>query len=246
MRKLLAGCVLVFVLVAGFITLRATQAETTLFGASQVLERETVRIEVGGGIEGPAFSATISGEGVASPDPYRAEVEFQYETTEGVVEWTAIKTDQDRFLASPQMAKAMPSGKRWLRATDVPGAANVMIPHDYRSFLERAKDVEKLDDSVLRGQRATHYKGVIDSQEAIDDAEAPSKEFAETMISERPITIEAWLDEDDRPLRLAVRVHQTDGAVVNMHVDILEYGVRVDVQEPPAAQVAEQSELKQS
>lgn len=246
-RAVLAALVLLAVGCGGERAPTRPAAAPSLKEAGKLLERESARIQVSGEFktaEGPGLR--ISGSGVAGPDPYRAQVNFTYTTDEGVASWTAKKIGQERFLSSQELAALLPDNKQWLRASGVAGAPNVMVPYDYNDFLEGAKRVQRLESGEIRGQRVTHYHAEFDVHDAAEAATEASREFAQAMVGDQAMPVDVWLDGDGRPVRVQLAMRNKDGSSMTSRVDIVKWGVPVEVEPPPPALVAEESELSGS
>jgi hypothetical protein len=54
--------------------------------------------------------------------------------------------------------------------------------------------------------------------------------------------MKVWVGRDGLPLRVSVALRARDGSV-DMVADVLEYGVPVEAEPPPARRVIEESEL---
>jgi hypothetical protein len=228
---LLGGC-------GGSAERRAASAPS-LEDASRVLEKESVRVEVGHDYTLGSETVTMRGSGVAKPYPYRVQVEARQGNSEGVVEFEVRKIGQLRFFSSPQLAKAMPDGKRWVRATQTGGLPNVLVPRDHVDFLTNAGDLRRAS-AELRGQQVTHVRGRVDP----DAFGGEDGEAFKQLVAGHPVTIETWLDGRGRPLRIAMEWKDARGGVMKSYVDILEYGATVDVDIPAGEDVAEESELE--
>jgi hypothetical protein len=241
MRTLIALATVAGLLLGGCGGSEARQAASapSLKDASKVLEKESVRVEVGQDYTLGSESVTMRGNGLAKPYPYRVQVEARQENSEGVVEFELRKIGQLRFFSSPQLAKAIPDGKRWVRATQTGGLPNVLVPRDHVDFLTNARDLRRAS-AELRGQQVTHVRGRVDP----NDFEGEDGEAFQKLIGDNRLTIETWLDGQGRPLRIAMEWKDTRGGVMKSYVDILEYGPTVEVDTPAAADVAQESELE--
>jgi hypothetical protein len=57
------------------------------------------------------------------------------------------------------------------------------------------------------------------------------------------MSIDAYISEDGLPVRLRMWGGETDDNSFDMTTDIVEYGVPVEVEEPPSSQVIEEDEF---
>jgi hypothetical protein len=120
-----------------------------------------------------------------------------------------------------------------------------MTPTDFGDFLKHAGDVRDKGETTVNGTRVTHYAGTVSANELAEDTGGETAKRMRTLLAGKDIDlpIEAWVDERDRPVRIAVNVDAPDGSI-RMTTDILEYGVPIDVEAPPAAEVAEQGDVR--
>jgi hypothetical protein len=139
----------------------------------------------------------------------------------------------------------LPEGKRWVHLELGSSTPNAMTPSDFAEFLKNAGDVEDKGQGTINGKRVTHYAGTVSTNELAQDTGGETAKRMKALLAGQDIDlpIEAWIDEDNRPVRMAVNLEAKDGTV-KITTDILEYGVPVDVQAPPAAEVAERKDLR--
>jgi hypothetical protein len=140
---------------------------------------------------------------------------------------------------------SLPKGKTWVHADQsTPGMLNALVAVDYVDFHTHAIDVREQGTAVLRGQKVTIYSGAFDTAKWARETEGETaQQFAALAETNPRLPVKVWLDEEGRPARIATDIRSGDGGRTKAMVDILEWGVPVDVQPPPAAQIAEASEL---
>jgi len=97
-------------------------------------------------------------------------------------------------------------------------------------LIKSSTEVETLETEEIRGVPARHYRAHLDKKKLGDDASYLPKD----------VVIDAWIDEDGLVRR--VRVPQTDGAEPTI-IDLFDFGVEVDVEAPPAAEIVTEEEL---
>jgi hypothetical protein len=215
----------------------------TLDGSAKFLRTERVRLKIDMGFTVDGKDLTMSGTGVASPDPYAAKLELEQVTqVSGRTTFSLIKVGKRRWLASDDLRGRLPKGKRWIDETDVAGAPNALVPYDFLDFLTAAQHVKPAGKRELGGREVTILRGTVDMR-TLDVADADKLRDVLTDEAD-PVPVEAWVDADGRPWRVQTTIHTGGTAVMRSAVEIVEYGVPADIEPPPAAQVAEASDVR--
>lgn len=137
-----------------------------------------------------------------------------------------------------------------LRGSALGGSSDPTSP---LAALEAVGDVEETGEEDVRGEPTTRYEGTVDVADAIAGAPEATKELlASTLgasgLEQVPFT--AWIDGEGRLRRFTQELvipagEQTGGQEVTTSttLELFDYGVAVDVQAPPAAQVRDGSQL---
>ena len=119
----------------------------------------------------------------------------------------------------------------------------MLTPSQFARFLSEADDVSEVGEERIRGRMATHYQGTVDLEELFDEVGEESEERVERLLdgsSNAPdMGVDAYIAEDGLPVRLRMWVGESDYDWFDQTIDILEYGVPVDVQPPPDSRVIE-------
>ena len=151
-------------------------------------------------------------------------------------------------------------GKRWVRVnaaeTTPAGVGSVAAPTLQASpttslrYLDGAESVEKVGTEIVRQIRTTHYRMRIDVKRA---AEANEDDVGDALdqIGDLELDAEAWIDDQGRLRRFefTIPVGELPGATdaargrLTITQDLFEFGADVDVELPPADQIAELSDL---
>ena len=121
-----------------------------------------------------------------------------------------------------------------------------MTPTEFAEFLSETGDVSKKGQTVIRGQKVTEYAGTISAQKLAKRADA--QQLLKSLGgSDMDLPIQAWLDSSGRPVRMVMTVDAgANVGKMRSTMDVVGYGKPITVNAPPAAQTAEQSELKTS
>jgi hypothetical protein len=195
----------------------------------------------------PEGQMDVAGAGVSSADGTHVEMSARY-TLPGVMDDVPIDMrmrGDDMWMHSKMFASIMPAGKRWVHMRDTETPSESLTPTEYSRFLANADDVEVVDDdATVDGAPTTHYKGEVNVQEIADEIGGESEKRFERMLGNRdlPVPVEAWVGRDGLPVRIKVDYRQGDKHVT-ISADVLEYGVPVDVNPPPAAVTIEEAEF---
>jgi hypothetical protein len=128
-------------------------------------------------------------------------------------------------------------------------------------MIRGADNVVKFGDEKIRDVDTTHYQALVDLDKAISDAPSPEARDAMQKLGNlytvRKFPVDVWLDSDGRVRRFqeslssgVIRLPaglQTQGDPLAGHVtltyDLYDFGRPVDVELPPAGQVANLNEL---
>jgi hypothetical protein len=140
-------------------------------------------------------------------------------------------------------------------------------PSAYLAFLRRASDdIEEVGSDTIRGDATTHYAGTLDLaatldelpdevQDLVDDALPSEGAGSLGSIFEQlgldVVPFEVWIDDEGRMRKMAIVMDLTElfdqlggddmpagfGGEMQMELELHDYGVEVDVEAPPAADV---------
>ncbi|CAL9529410.1 hypothetical protein [Streptomyces sp. enrichment culture] len=135
---------------------------------------------------------------------------------------------------------AKAGGRHWIRygwgdladlggASGAPLAAQIRdaAPHRCLKLLLAGGDVRRVGTETVRGERTTHYRGTARTADGAAQ------------------TVDLWIDGDDLLVKKVEKVDQGDseGGAVTQTSYYDDYGVRVSVQPPPAADTRDFREL---
>ena len=179
-----------------------------------------------------------------------------------------LETVQDGdvgYVRLPAIDDQLPDGKTWVRGAtgDVKAGGfdfkelDSFTQNDPRDVLDALRgvsgDIETLGSEELRGVGTTHYRALLDSAQLVEEATARNSDAASVFdrlsqsgVAEVPLDI--WIDGNGLVRKLALDVDVTDatssqGGSVSLAFELWDYGERVEIDVPPAAQVAAASAL---
>ncbi|MFC9583837.1 LppX_LprAFG lipoprotein [Streptomyces yangpuensis] len=124
-------------------------------------------------------------------------------------------------------------------------------PADTADSLSAAKDLKKVGDETIDGQKTTHLSGTVsvDELRSRSAASAPeAKERQEKNIAAleaqgiKTLTMDLWIDENDQTKQVRTRGAGTSGPL-DVTVKFLDVNKPVEVTAPPAEQVIDLAEM---
>ncbi|MFC9127116.1 DUF1396 domain-containing protein [Streptomyces sp. NPDC057099] len=159
-----------------------------------------------------------------------------------------------------EMAKEM-DGKKWLKfdlsgseagkELDQMGSSGTsqaeQNPAAESAFLTGAEDVKKVGSEKVDGVETTHYSGTVtltDLRASLKDAKADTRKQREKSIKQYEklgvdkLTMDMWIDGDDHTKQFRMK-GDADKGPLDMTITFLDYNKPVDVQAPPAKEVAD-------
>jgi hypothetical protein len=111
-------------------------------------------------------------------------------------------------------------------------------------------DVERVSEEQVRGAQATHYRFTIDLERAAEAASEDSRAMISEQIDALGVTelpTDLWLDGEGRIVRQAYVLDLAgDAGEASTAIEFFDFGVAVDVQPPPDAEVTDFQDLLES
>ncbi len=191
----------------------------------------------------------VTGTGVASGDGSRALLDTKVTFAGDGPYDTGIRVlEDDIFYRFPYID--LPPGVRWVRFDGTTTVAETFMPPELVKFLASTRSSERVGPARIRGQAVTHYRGTVDLGELAGDSDTLTRSRYEALVGKDAYTagvkeglpVEGWLAEDGRPARIRFTApHAKD--TMDMTIDVLGYGVAVDVQPPPENAVITEKEF---
>ncbi|MGZ8766601.1 MAG: hypothetical protein ACXW2C_13015 [Acidimicrobiia bacterium] len=153
-------------------------------------------------------------------------------------------------------AAELADGKRWLKL-DVSGVAGMLgdsaissessNPVDGLEALRGvSSDVREIGTESVRGVETTHYRATLDLAKAIADTPADARDGARDLLDRagaRTIPVDVWLDAQGRVRKYTMQLDGASfgeaGSSVAVTYEFYDFGAPVDVNAPPADQVAD-------
>ncbi|MFB7170737.1 LppX_LprAFG lipoprotein [Streptomyces sp. NPDC056254] len=124
-------------------------------------------------------------------------------------------------------------------------------PADTADSLSAAKDLKKVGDETIDGQKTTHLTGTVSvdemrSRSAASTPEAKERQDKNLAALEaqgiKTLTMDLWIDENDQAKQVRTRGAGTSGPM-DITVKFLDVNKPVEVAVPPAEQVVDLAEM---
>ncbi len=203
---------------------------------------------------GPLLGGTVTGDlADTSPEDWKLD---------------AIVDGDVVYLRFPPLAKELPDGKTWIKGNakelsqsgtsglDQAGALSGMDARDVFSFLEGVSGtIEAVGSEDVRGVSTSHYRATLDptkltalvpadQQGSLGGIDEAAKQAGLT-----DLPIDVWVDADGRVRKLSIELDAkmpgSDASLqASLVVEVYDYGMPLDLELPPADQVADAATLK--
>jgi hypothetical protein len=226
----------------------------SLADAAGRIEGESMRMRFAMGATASDGTFSASGEGVVAADNSRGvmDMEMEIEGEPQPIRMEIRNINDEFWYRMPQVAGVMPKGKQWVHEVDSVTPAQTLTPSEWATFLAEADSVEKVGEARVRDQQTTHYRGMVDLEQLGDEIGGETKERLQRAIEQANpepgqkvgLPVEAWISEEGLPVRMSFKCGNEKESF-DMTMDVLEYGVPVEVEPPPPGKVIEQSEFEQ-
>ena len=234
--------------------------DAIVLAASKTNDAGTYKADITGKVEVAGQSVDMSGSGA-----------FDAAKKQGHMSYTATVNGQDLdmrmifafpvvYMYFPPGIAPLPGGKTWVKMdVDKLGRqegfdvgelmqAGTSDPSQGLDFLRGVSGVQAVGEEDVRGVATTHYTGVVDMQNlGAKDSELKAQldQFLEQSgISSIPV--EVWIDGDGFVRRMKQTLEGNDSGLqmnMTMTTDLYDFGTDVSVEEPPANDVVDYSEL---
>ncbi|GGY03852.1 LppX_LprAFG lipoprotein [Streptomyces djakartensis] len=181
----------------------------------------------------------------------------------GATEAVEIRlVDKAMYIGGADMAKQM-DGKSWMKFDlsktkagkdlDQMGTTSQaeQNPAAESGFLAGAKDVKEVGSEKVDGVETTHYTGTVtlkDLRASLKDEKAAVREQREKSIKQYEklgvdkLTMDMWVDGDDHTKQFRMK-GDADKGPLDMTITFLDYNKPVNVEAPPAKDVADLADM---
>lgn len=231
-------------------------ASTTAQQSSQRF-RGTVSMDLGAvtGSTSGAVTAGMAGTMQTKPLAGRITITGMQVGGRSIGNMTELITPTGLYMKMPLLAGQL--GKPWLemKFSEMKAAgfdfkqlmaqSQQMQPAQYLQQLAASGDVKDVGTETVNGIKTTHYAGTVSIQDQLSHFSGSVRSQMQSYIAKTGWTgaeIDVWLDGNG----LVRRLHSSSvGGKGSMSItlDVLAYGVSVNVTPPPASQVADMGQL---
>lgn len=172
--------------------------------------------------------------------PVGAGAEGAGEATD--TEMEVVLLDGVVYLRYPALAQQLAVDVEWLRFdleevgpefADVLATVEDTDPMAKLSMLEEYADVEVVGTEDVRGVSTTHMVVDVVLRDALDAQGVDPGMLGADVDLDRVVQYELWVDDESRLWRMTSSM-DVQGMPSSTTIDVLEYGVEVDIQPPPA------------
>lgn len=182
------------------------------------------------------------GPGVMAADGSSGSMQLMYTIKGQKIPMDLRNIVDEWWFHSDRFSSFMPRGKRWVHSVDKTTAPETLTPSEFAQFLANADDVDKVsDEAMVNGKPTAHYVGAVDALEIAEEVGGETEDRFNRILHGQHalVPIEAWIGRDGLPARIRVNC----GDQMTMTADIVEYGVPVDIERPPAGATIEEAEF---
>ena len=201
---------------------------------------------------GSSMGGTVTGD-LGSPEDWKLEV---------------IQDGDVAYVHFPLLAKQLPAGKTWVKgdAKTLSSADTGQLkqfgslagtdPRDIFGMLKAVSgSIEAVGTDEIRGVETSHYRATIDTaklEKLVPAAQRQSLGGLDQSVQQSGLTeipLEIWIDSEQRVRKLSIDVDaKQPGTPMSMKaslvVELYDYGKALDLELPPADQVADAATLK--
>jgi hypothetical protein len=198
------------------------------------------------------FGGTVTGD-LGSPEDWKLEV---------------IQDGDVAYVHFPLLAKQLPAGKTWVKgdAKTLSSADTGQLkqfgslagtdPRDIFGMLKAVSgSIEAVGTDEIRGVETSHYRATIDTaklEKLVPAAQRQSLGGLDQSVQQSGLTeipIEIWVDSEQRVRKLSIDVDAKQPGTpmamkASLVVELYDYGKALDLDLPPADQVADAATLK--
>jgi hypothetical protein len=156
------------------------------------------------------------------------------------------------YVRSPLISQRLPGGKQWVKVdlNKAAKAANVDLgsllsanptPGGALAYLQGSSAIKKLGTEQVGGVPTTHYRVVVDLQQAADRASGSDKDALEQAIKAAGTTtlpVEVWVDSQDYVRKIEYK-SQASGQSADLTMEMHDFGSPVPITAPATNEVVD-------
>jgi hypothetical protein len=156
------------------------------------------------------------------------------------------------YVRSPLISQRLPGAKQWVKVDlkQAAKAANVDLssllsanptPGGALAYLQGSTAIKKLGSEQVGGVPTTHYRVVVDLQQAADHASGSDKDALEQAIKAAGTTtlpVEVWVDPQDYVRKIEYK-SQASGQSADLTMEMHDFGSPVPIKAPATNEVVD-------
>ena len=230
--------------------------------AANTASAGTVEVAMTGRISAAGQEIPLAGEGTFDLKGKRGHLTMTTSVPgQGDVQVEEIIDGLVLYMRSDVLAKALPSGKKWLKIdlkeagkkTGVDLAQLEQLsggssdPTQFLTYLAKAGDVRKVGAEDVNGIPTTHYHATIDFAKLAGSAgaAADSVRQLEKLSGQKSLPTDVWIDANQRVRRQTVSIAAQQPVPIRfaLTTDYKRFGVPVDAHAPAADETADYADV---
>lgn len=170
----------------------------------------------------------------------------------------AVLLNNFLYVRLPQQATQFSGGKPWVKfslakagqqaGTNVDQMLKQANPAEQTKIFTGSKNAQMVGTQSINGEKTTHYRGTITAKDAeakLDPKTRKSFQDFYQKAGAMPVNFDLWVGKDNLPRKLVTKMAAKEGAVTATMI-FSDYNKSFNVSAPPANQVADGDQLKQS
>jgi hypothetical protein len=233
--------------------------DAVVLAASKTNEAGTYKADITGTVDVAGQSMDMSGSGAFDAANKQGRMSYTMNVAGQVIDMEMVFAFPVVYMHFPPEIGPLPGGKTWVKIDleKMGQQAGVDFgqlmqagqndPSQGLDFLRGVSDVQTVGDEDVRGVATTHYTGVVDLQSL--GAKSPELKAQVDQLVERSgisrVPIEVWIDDEGfvRRMKQSFEGNGTLPMNMTMTTEFYDFGTDVSVEEPPADDVVDFSDL---
>ena len=235
--------------------------DAIVLAASKTNEAGTYKADITGNVDVAGQSMDMSGSGAFDAANKQGHMSYSMNVAGQAIDVEMVFAFPVIYMHFPSEMGPLPGGKTWVKMDleKMGQQAGVDLgqlmqagqndPSQGLDFLRGVSDVQAVGDEDVRGVPTTHYTGVVDLQ-SLGEKSPELKAQIDQLIERSGISrvpVEVWID-DDGFVRRMKQSFEGNGTLqtkmtMTMTMELYDFGTDVSVEEPPADDVVDFSEL---
>ncbi len=241
-------------------TAEQVSPDAVVLAASKTNETGSYKADVSGTMEVAGQSIDMSGTGAFDAAKQRGQMSYSMNLNGVDVNMEMVFAYPVIYMELPPESGQLPAGKKWIKMDleklgqeaglnlDQMMGAGQTDPSQGLDFLRGVTGVQAVGEEEVRGVSTTHYKGVVDL--ATLGKEHPEMQSSIDQLVQQSgisrVPVEVWIDDDGFVRRMTQTLEGSGSGLpmnMTMTTDLYDFGTDVSVEEPPADEVVDFSEL---